>query len=487
MNNKQLLIIPLLLLVYFFAHYTFELYYFLEPIHSLKQFILYITVTGFIFFAGHKVFKNKQRFILSFTTVLFLFLFFGSIVDTFVSAKLIAPVANVGIGLITVYLAVCVLVVFTCYRLKESFVKRLLNFWLIYFAIVLVYDTGVFFLSKKKEKNYLAAASHANLPATVGKPSVFFLLFDMYPSDTVLKKYQGYDNSAIGSFLKKKNFFVTGNAHSLYTETYYSLPSTLSLQPLPYFDDSTIEDYKKKLIALKNIQQAYLPVIFENSGYVFRNYSLFTIRDKPSPLHFNLNYHLDNILTASTFFNRVYDGFEPDFFLASRNIDLGFLKNSWSKNVKMDIGFLGKEFNLLLDSFSDFKRPSFNYFHFMMPHPPVIYDSSGHENPVKDMYAYNGFERSNQNFTNYIVYANREIEKMVNKIFQKAGSNTIIIIQGDHGYREFHDRFPDAVRYGVLNAVYLPSANYGGFNDSMTLLQTFRQLLQNQFKFKADK
>jgi hypothetical protein len=449
---------------------------------------LYIAVSGLLFFGLYRLFKNKQRFILAFTTLLFLFLFFGSAIDTLIATGIIAPVANVGAGLMFIFFTVCAIIVFACCRLNETFVKKLLNFWLICFAAVLLYDTGVFIVSKKKEKKYIvAAAPQIKLPATAAKPSVFFLLFDMYPSDTVLKKYQGYDNSAVGSFLKQKGFFVAGNAHSLYTETYYSLPSTLSLQALPYFEDSAVEDYKKKLIALKNIQHAMVPSVFKNSGYAFRNYSVFTIGDNPSPLQFNLNYHLDNIFTASTFFNRVYDGFEPDFFLAGRNVDLGFLKNSWSKNVKSDLSFLDKNFNRLLDSFQELKQPSFNYFHFMIPHPPLIYDSSGHENAVKDMYACNGFEKSNQNFISSVIYTNRQIEKMVNRIFERAGKNVIIIIQGDHGPREFADRFPEPVRYGALNAVYLPSANYTGFYDSITVLHTFKQLLKNQFGFEGEK
>ena len=106
----------------------------------------------------------------------------------------------------------------------------------------------------------------------------------MYPSDTVLKIYLGYDNAALDSFLKGKEFFVAGNAHSLYSETYYSLSSTLSLQPLAYFNDSAIDDYKKKLIALKNIEHAGVPDIFKRSGYRFRNYSLFNLQEQQSPL-----------------------------------------------------------------------------------------------------------------------------------------------------------------------------------------------------------
>jgi hypothetical protein len=200
-----------------------------------------------------------------------------------------------------------------------------------------------------------------------------------------------------------------------------------------------------------------------------------------------LNYHLKDALTAATFFNRFYDTFEPDFFLASRNIDASFIKKSWSTQVRADLNFLSISFNHLLDSLYQFDKPSFNYFHFMIPHPPFIYDSTGKLQPVEAMYSYKGFDKTNANFTGYIKYGNEVMKKMVNSIFEKAGKNIIIIIQGDHGYREFNDRFPDAVRYGTFNAVYLPGKNYSNFNDSMTVLSTFQQLLKNQFGFESNR
>lgn len=475
----------MLVLVYYFVHYTSDLYYFLDPIKVLLQFLKYTLVSALLFIAGYKMANHKERFTLAFSTLLFIFLFFGSFLDTAVSLNVMKPVAGVDGKAILFFLLLSVLVVLGCRKLPEAVIKKLLTFWAIYCVALLVFDTVSLAGPGRREKKYLSKKEVVNSFKTAEKPPVFFLLFDMYPSDTVLKKYLGYDNTALGSFLRSNGFYVTGNAHSLYSETYYSLASTLSLQPLDYVKDSAIKEYKKKLIALKNTGYSRLPGIFEAAGYEFRNFSVFDLQDKRSPLQFNLNYHLENVLTSTTFFNRFYDGFEPDFFLANRNIDLSFIKRPWSANVKADLAFLQTRFNQLLDSFPQFKGSSFNYFHFMMPHPPVLYDSTGHANAVKDMYAYNGFEKTNANFTGYIKYTNGEIKKMVERIFEKAGKNVVIIIQGDHGYREFYDRFPDAVRLGILDAVYLPGQNYGGFSDSMTSIQSFQLMLKNQFELNA--
>ncbi len=483
MSNKRIAFIPLLILLYFFVHYTTDFFYFLNPWPVFFQFIKYLLVCCTLYFLGYKFFKNKKRFTLVFSTLLFIFLFFGSITDTAVSLNILNPFTAVDTKIIISFTAVSIVIILVCRWLNKPIIVKLLKFWLIYCLAVLFYDAGMFILSGKKEKKYLTSVNETAGFTSAEKPSVFFLLFDMYPSDTVLKRYLGFDNTALNLFFKENQFFVSGNAHSLYQETYYSLASTLSLKPLLYLQDSAIKEYKKKLIALRNIENTRLPGIFERSGYTFRNYSVFNLQTQPSQLQFNLNYHLKNILTSTTFFNRFYDGFEPDFFLANRNIKTGFIKKSWSSKLKNDLATLKADFTILMDSFSRTGKPSFNYFHFMMPHPPVLYDSSGNENTIKDMYTYNGFDKTIKNYTGYLKYANKELKKMVNMIFTKAGRNVVIVIQGDHGYREFSERFPDAVRYGILNAVYLPGKNYINFNDSMTPIHTFNQVLKNQFNF----
>ncbi len=481
MNNKNVAFIPFLVLVYFFVHYTTDLYYFLDPVISLKQFGKYLLVTALLYFSGKAFFSDKERFTLTFSTLLFLFLFFGTILDTYASTTHSKNLTGIDLKIAAGFVVICTGIILLFSRVNRQTSGLLLKFWMIFIVIVTLYDVGSFFISNKREKKYLKVPKKFEKISLVEKPGIFFLLFDMYPSDTVSKKYLHFDNADLNYFLKEKDFFVTGNAHALSQETYYSLGSTLSLEPLDYLQDNAIKEYKKKLIALKNIEYSAVPDNFEKSGYIFRNYSVFNILGQPSPLQFNLNYHLENVLTAATFYNRLYESIEPDFILANRNIDINFLKRSWSHKVKNDLSKLTSEFNLLLENYPMTKKPSFNYFHFMMPHPPLIYDSSGKENSVKNMYGYNGFDKTIANYTGFIKYTNNEIKKMVNTIFEHAGKNVIIIIQGDHGYRGYSDRFPDELRSGILNAVYLPGKNYTGFTDTMSPIETFQLILKNQF------
>ncbi len=484
MSNKRLWSVPLLVLSSFFVHYISDFFYFIKPADIVFKGLIYLCVTAILFFTGLWFYRNKQRFTLVFSSLLFIFLFYGSLADTTVSLGLVESAGVVDLEMIAWFCFSCMIIIAGCLILRKAWLKTFLKFWVIYCIAMLAYDAVMLLVTEKAEKKYLSITAPQALITSSQKPDVYFLLFDMYPSDTVLRKYLGYDNSLLANFLEKKNFFVSGNAHSLYQETYYAMPSTFSLEALQYISDKSVPDYKKKLIALKNINGAVLPAIFEKSGYRINNYSVFTLQSSTSPLQFNLNYHLENLLTSATFFNRWYNNFEPDFFQAKRNIDLGFIKTAWSSQLRKDLKFLDTLLYSSLNSKTTATAPSFNYFHFMMPHPPILYDSSGKENAVRDMYAYNGLEQTVKKYVAYIKYSNGRVKEYINMILAGTGGNAVIILQGDHGYREFSDRFPDEVRHGILNAVYLPNKNYNGMNDTMTPIHTFKLILENQFNYR---
>lgn len=485
MHNRQSTIIPFIILLYFFFHFISDFFYFLDFWKVVSQVIKYFFFVGLLYWIGYKIFSRKGHFTLAFSTMLFFFLFYGVLMKTLVIIGVMKSFEVVTTKLLLSYLAICLIIVVLIFRLSKRKVANLLRFWMIYCIVLIVYDTAFLVFSAKEEKKYLTEKRKERRIESERKPEIFFLLFDMYPSDSALKEYLHFDNSALNLFLKSKNFYVTGDAKSLYTETYFSLGSTLDLLPLEYLKDKSVKSYKKSLLALKNVKHSRLIEIFRASGYDLRNYSVFDLQDQPSPLRFSMKSHLDNILTSSTFLNWMYYSFETDFFKSNSKIDLGFLKTGWSTKVKSDVRFQFDEFNKIVDNFSVNNRPAFNYFHFNMPHPPVLYDSVGNELGIRDMYSFYGYERATKNFLNYIKYVNTEIKRMVESIMSKVGKNVIIVIQGDHGYREFSDKFSQEMKLSIYNAVYLPDSNYNGFTDTMKPIQTFKKILANQFDYLA--
>lgn len=479
MASRKLYLIPVLILTYFFVHFGTDLFYFLKPRQTFLQIILYTIITATLYGSGYIIFKHKKKYTLTFSTLFFLFLFYGAVIDLIRGFLKLNAGFGVGLTMVFAFMLICILIITGCYFLSERMVNKCLKFWAIYCCVLIIYDIVLFFMFAKPEKKYLVThVENKNLELN-DKPTIFYLVFDMYPSDQVLKNYFSFTDTTLSYYLNSNRFFTTNNSRSLYNQTQFSLGSTFSLDTLHYYNDSKIKDYKKRLIAIKNIQHSPLISLFEKSGYTIRNYSLFDIIDQPSKLRFNLNYHLDNILTGTTFYNRQYQGLETDLILANRNINLEPFKKSWSSDVRHDLAFLRKSLFNLLDSIPA-NKASFNYFHFMMPHPPILYDSNGRDVRVKNRYSNTGLKTAAAHYTSYIRYVNKEIIKMSDSILNKTGKKAIIIIQGDHGYREFTGIFPSEVQYGIQNSIYLPSGNYSGFSNTLTPIQTFGLVLKNE-------
>ncbi len=465
----------------FFIHNALDFYYFLNLDSLLITILKYTISVAALYFAGFRVFKNKLKFTLQFSSILFIFLFFGAFTDMSDKYFHLDKIEGYYTILVAVFFTACAIIILTCAWLKAATLHLLIKFWAIYCVAFSAYDICKFLISPNREKKYLSASNKINISPKAEKIPVFFFVFDMYPSNYVLHKYMEFENSQLTDFLKQKDFFVAENSQAAYVTTYYSLSSTLNLDLLNFYEDTGLEAYKKQLVAIKNIENNDLISGFEKAGYAFRNFSIFDIKDQPSPLEYSMPYLVGNILTSTTFFDRIDRNTEPAILLARKNIDIRFLKESRGNLIKRDFKKLDTILNKVADMYTTANKPGFNYFHFMIPHPPAAYDSIGNETDVREMYATNDYKKSIEIYKNYLIYGNKKIKQMVNKIFDKAGKNVIIIIQGDHGYREFSGRFPDEVRYGIFNAVYLPNKNYTNFNDTISPINTFKQILKNQF------
>ncbi|HSB93840.1 MAG TPA: sulfatase-like hydrolase/transferase [Flavitalea sp.] len=88
-------------------------------------------------------------------------------------------------------------------------------------------------------------------------------------------------------------------------------------------------------------------------------------------------------------------------------------------------------------------RPKFVYAHFMMPHYPHLFDSSGN---FRDLINYKAFDHETAYYLNSVRYTNRRLNQLVSAIQQNSNGKAVIIAMGDHGYRsdstiQKHDYF----------------------------------------------
>ena len=92
-----------------------------------------------------------------------------------------------------------------------------------------------------------------------------------------------------------------------------------------------------------------------------------------------------------------------------------------------------------------------------------------------------GFRETAVAYTGYLPYTNDKLKKLVSDIQQNTKNQAVIILMGDHGFRnkipgEGHLNF-----FQNLNAVYFPDNDYRLLYDSMSGVNQFRVVFNKFF------
>jgi hypothetical protein len=128
--------------------------------------------------------------------------------------------------------------------------------------------------------------------------------------------------------------------------------------------------------------------------------------------------------------------------------------------------------------------PKFIYAHLYLPHPPFFYDENGKSNDLK--YVITESSQKNKNlFLSYLKYTNKVILKITDNILDATNKKALIIIQSDHGFRDF-DGGPDNPHLFFKNysAFYFSDKNYSTIYDSISNINTFPVVLNKYFNTK---
>jgi hypothetical protein len=124
--------------------------------------------------------------------------------------------------------------------------------------------------------------------------------------------------------------------------------------------------------------------------------------------------------------------------------------------------------------------PVFVYAHFMMPHGPYYYDSSGNKNPFDKIANYTKW-KDKELFVSYLKYINNRVERILSDIISN-DPGAVIVLMGDHGYREYDNKGLDQpYRYDNLCAVRFPGNNHVNFKENRSNVNLFRYIFNCEF------
>lgn len=451
---------------------------------SITQILLNLSVVtiGVLFIHGCSKLVLKPKIVASvFTLLLSLFIFtFGPIHDYWKSF--------LGNGFITSYafLIPCSLFIFIFLILRMKKLSALSKKTIIFFnttlALLFVFEliTVAYIFLTRNQSNLLLDDRFAAVQTYTPnnsindslKPDIFFLVFDAMPSTSAMKEHWNVDNSELDRFLRRENFYVADNSKSNYNVTMLSVNSCMNMN---YFSDEQI--YKDGEIGMlrrgsRSIEKNPLLQILERENYKTESAQPVSIQQTDPQIESFFSRLLSYHYLYKTLPGRMYK--DLGWRLMHYKITNRWLNHFETKNYQKKQRDLNTTIERVKKVCTNNNTPTFIYAHFLIPHSPFIFDSTGRLKSIPEIRAMKK-KSPEMAFYQQVLFADRVISDLVSYI-KKNNQNSIIIIIGDHGYRNASGTKGYMI-FDNLTAIYYPDTDYSQLYDSISPVNIFRTTL----------
>ena len=303
-------------------------------------------------------------------------------------------------------------------------------------------------------------------------PNVYYIILDKYASSKVLKDIFDFDNQDFISQLNERGFHVTENSHSNYAGTILSLTSSLNMEYVNYLTNAVGVDSSDRKLPYQLYSDNNIMNIFKSFNYTLVSSHPFsdylTLSGYEICINAPFTSQLEVLLWKSTIL----------FPIFTINSD-----HSYADRILC-------QFSELSSLHNSTKEPFFVYIHFLLPHPPYVFDPSGNikESQIDSA---STLQEIKLDYIDQVQFANKKIIETIDKILLESDSPPIIILQGDHGtdilFTKFGENWPQhsdesiTEIMSIFNAYYLPDHNTELIYDSITPVNSFRLILNAYF------
>lgn len=439
--------------------------------------LVIVALHAVLFILSTLVWKQQRRYTLLLLYVSIVYLFFGSLhgfvkgLAPFLARYTIFPI---GLGIIGVVLMIAIR------RSKSSF-QTLFVYLNTLLIVLTIYEAGRCTvrgssdLSTRLGPDYRKDADfNAALCDTCERPDIYFLVFDGYSGSGTLKKYWNYDNSGVDTFLRQQGYFLADRARSNYNFTPYSIGSVLNM------------DYHRKAADHIDLRQFCRGVstmrpnkVFEllrANQYAIINQSFFPVSKEAPALDISYAASEKHMLLAQTL---------PTKLLEDVGWNFGMHRSAASIREEIDLARLhrsqiNKAYEALVKTSAAHQTsPVFVYTHFLFPHDPYFYDSTGKETPPDNWF---NPVRGKEDYLSQLKYANTFIRDLAARLKKDARRPRIVIMISDHGFRGFKGDGTQPWEFNNLFAVYFPDGDYSSLHDSVSAVNTFPLVFNKYFK-----
>ena len=476
----------ILLAIFFILHGYNENFGIIPSELIASLFIKYVLISLAIFVFSLLLFRSRSKAFLYSLCLLFIYYFFGAFYDILKK--------NIGSGFFTSYkfllpaIFIFVAAIYFIFKKSKKKFEAALQYCSYLLVIITVLEAGNFvfkYFSDKSFNNLEAKPLEIKNPvgdcSLTQKPDIFFIVLDGYTSSACLQEEFAFSNRFIDSLLTANNFFISTGSKSNYNVTPFSLSSTLDMNYLkPGLEKAEGQDklFRQAIETLKNND---LVRFFENENYQLKNFGCFDFKNAPTPLkpYFGRELYY-RIIDDQTLYSRVMRDIGWNF--TTRNIFTGAFKvpESFTKSKEYHIYRNQYNWEKLLDEIqrrSD--SPRFVYAHLMLPHEPFYLDKNGKR--VSDTaLILNGLNLKDA-YLEQLIYTNKLLAELIPLVSDDASHQRVVIIQGDHGFRDYEFANSKEKEFMNLNAYYFSDHNYSMLYNSISPVNSFRVVLNKYF------
>jgi hypothetical protein len=322
-------------------------------------------------------------------------------------------------------------------------------------------------------------------PAVDHRPDVYYIILDRYAGAETLADVYGFDNRPFLEALEARGFSIADDAWANYPKTAYSLVSSLNADRLDpdamgWTDPSSFTPIN---LALRGSLR--VPATFKAMGYQYVHIANYwdpsaTNADADSALSYGATSEFAAALLSTTAWSVI----QPP---SARDLDP---ETTELPSLARDTTLF--EFRALRDVAAR-HGPKYVFAHFLLPHPPYVFDTDGSEPTAQETAA----RTAEEAYIAQLQWANSQLLEVVDRLMDvPAVQRPIVILQGDEG--PFPARFaanqedfdwtqatPTEVsqKFGILMAVSLPDAvpEEHGFTERTSPANVFRVVLDAEF------
>jgi hypothetical protein len=295
---------------------------------------------------------------------------------------------------------------------------------------------------------------------TCAKPDVYLLVTDGYAGRQQIEGYLKSENDSFYRALRQAGFAVADSSISNYS---YTSASMAALLTMTYGQDKSEDPHVL-------INQNSVTHFFANAGFDIINHSVFKFGDqypKQPILYFRTGIHL---LTYYTFWSYFKNFIANLTHTQTVDDDLQMMQGWSEKEQGRDARTME---HLLKEAATPSNRPKFVYAHFMMPHPPLLFNANG--GPADTALS------TEVQYLAYLQYTNKHLLEGIEQILRSAKKPPIILLLSDHGYRNDEEPRLTPGCFSNLVAWHLPDGEKPRLYNGISTVNLFRVLLNGRF------